>query len=308
MLRPFVSFCIVAYNEEKYIAEAIDGAFSQTYPDMEIIISDDHSSDRTWEIILEKTKSYKGPHKIVLNSNEKNLGPRDHFNKVFYELAKGEIIVVAAGDDISRADRVSVCVDLMMSHPDVMSMSVESRRIDVDGNEIPKEDWNKISNGKYSIFTLADYISYGIFIFSGDSRVIRRRVIEAFPPLTYSYSEDIFIFIRSFYLGSVLYLREPLVSYRQRRDSIMGKAREKKNSREDQIRFQEITQRQIEEDFNYAVNKGYLSIEEVEFAWYKIKEVIRWLRPKRRTIWWRMVNKASKTVNKHLDSLLLKLE
>ena len=52
--RPLVSFCIVTYNQEKYIRAAIEGALKQTYSPMEIIISDDCSTDGTYKEILNR--------------------------------------------------------------------------------------------------------------------------------------------------------------------------------------------------------------------------------------------------------------
>ena len=43
--RPLVTFALFAYNQEKYIREAVEGAFAQTYAPLEIILSDDCSTD-----------------------------------------------------------------------------------------------------------------------------------------------------------------------------------------------------------------------------------------------------------------------
>ena len=51
--RPLVTFALFAYNQEEFIREAVEGAFAQTYEPLEIILSDDCSSDRTYEIIQE---------------------------------------------------------------------------------------------------------------------------------------------------------------------------------------------------------------------------------------------------------------
>ena len=50
--RPLVSFAQFAYNQEKYIREAIEGAFAQTYEPIEVILSEDYSTNRTFEIPL----------------------------------------------------------------------------------------------------------------------------------------------------------------------------------------------------------------------------------------------------------------
>ena len=108
--RPLVTFALFAYNQEQYIREAIEGAFSQTYEPLEIILSDDKSSDRTFEIMQEMVAAYKGKHKIIVRQSRSNLALIDHVYEVG-QICKGEIIVFAAGDDISSPDRVH---ELMM--------------------------------------------------------------------------------------------------------------------------------------------------------------------------------------------------
>lgn len=108
--RPLVTFAVFAYNQEKYIREAVEGAFAQTYEPLEIILSDDCSTDRTFEIMREMAAGYKGPHRVVLNKNGANLGVIDHLITVA-RLAQGELMVVAAGDDVSypnRAERLAL--------------------------------------------------------------------------------------------------------------------------------------------------------------------------------------------------------
>lgn len=121
--QPLVSFTLLAYNQERFIREAVEGAFSQTYSPLEIILSDDCSKDRTFEIMQEMAATYKGPHKIVLNRNPKNLGVGRHYNKVM-ELTSGEIVELAAGDDISLPWRTADSVSVFMEHPEATCVSL----------------------------------------------------------------------------------------------------------------------------------------------------------------------------------------
>jgi len=101
---PLVTFAVFAFNHEKYIREAVEGAFSQTYEPLEIILSDDCSSDRTFEIMQEMAAAYDGPHDVKVRQNEVNQGTLGHVLTVSSH-AQGELIVVAAGDDVSIPDR-----------------------------------------------------------------------------------------------------------------------------------------------------------------------------------------------------------
>lgn len=107
--RPLVSFVLLSYKQESFIREAVEGAFSQTYSPLEIIISDDCSPDGTFDIIREMAAAYQGPHKVIINRNETNLGLGAHVGKVF-GMATGEWVVGAAGDDISLPQRCEVLI------------------------------------------------------------------------------------------------------------------------------------------------------------------------------------------------------
>ena len=102
--KPLVTFAVIAYNQERFIREAVEGAFAQTYSPLEIILSDDGSSDKTFDVMQALVAKYDGPHHVMLNRNSKNLGLAGHVNHIM-ERATGDIIVLAAGDDISRPER-----------------------------------------------------------------------------------------------------------------------------------------------------------------------------------------------------------
>src|SRR5258708_29983030 len=104
--KPLLTFSIGAYNQEPFIRQAVLGAFAQTYSPLQIILSDDCSSDRTFDIMAEMAAAYRGPHEVVLNRNPKNVGLVAHINRVV-QLTRGELLVVSAGDDISLPHRTT---------------------------------------------------------------------------------------------------------------------------------------------------------------------------------------------------------
>ena len=104
MEKPLVTISMITYNQERYVRDAVRGALAQTYEPLEIVISDDCSTDGTWNIIVDEVESYRksgGIHKnIVLNRNEKNLGIIRHCQAQQSRI-HGELRVGNAGDDIS---------------------------------------------------------------------------------------------------------------------------------------------------------------------------------------------------------------
>lgn len=104
--RPLVTFALVAYNQEQFIREALEAVFSQTYSPLEIILSDDCSTDRTFEIMEEMVEGYNGEHCVVSVQTPQNIGVFAHVMRVA-NLAKGGLVVLAAGDDISKPERTA---------------------------------------------------------------------------------------------------------------------------------------------------------------------------------------------------------
>lgn len=93
---PLVSIAILTYNSSKFIAEAIESAMSQDYPNIEIVISDDASTDNTIDILAQYAADY--PNKIRVLTNEINTGPVNNWFKCIWACC-GEYIVALAGDD-----------------------------------------------------------------------------------------------------------------------------------------------------------------------------------------------------------------
>ena len=65
---------LITFNQENTILEALEGAVNQDYPNTEIIVCDDASQDSTFQKVIEFTKNYHGPHKIIYHKNPKNIG------------------------------------------------------------------------------------------------------------------------------------------------------------------------------------------------------------------------------------------
>lgn len=144
--RPLVSFALFAYNQEQYIREAVEGAFSQTYSPLEIILSDDCSTDRTFEIMEELAQAYVGPHKVITRKGQSNQGLMQHIHKVV-EISNGHFIVVAAGDDISLAERSARLTELMLREGSDVAASNYSK-ISEDGR-ILEENLSNDYSGNY---------------------------------------------------------------------------------------------------------------------------------------------------------------
>jgi len=92
-----VSICMITYNHESYIAQAIEGVLmQQTNFQIELVIGDDCSTDNTFRICQTYKDQYQS--KIKLLSQKKNLGVRNNFLNTIHN-CEGKYIALCEGDD-----------------------------------------------------------------------------------------------------------------------------------------------------------------------------------------------------------------
>lgn len=210
--RPLLSFLLLSYNQEQFIREAVAGAFAQTYSPLEIIISDDCSTDSTFEIICEMANKYSGPHLVILNQNQRNLGIGAHINHAM-ELVNGELIVGGAGDDVSVPERSSVMYEAWQaSGGRAFSLFSEAVVIDEHGKQLKKLYGDRIPGLADSV---EDAVRRGGVGVAGCTHAFSRKTFDFFGRMdNQTMAEDMVIPFRSLLLGDIHYINTPLVLYR----------------------------------------------------------------------------------------------
>lgn len=209
--RPLVTFALFSHNHERFVSEAIRGALSQTYSPLEIIISDDCSTDRTFEIIQTEVARYSGRHIIRVHRNDFNLGFGGSINRVM-ERVRSRLIVVASADDVSLPNRVELLYQSYQAS-DGRALSIFSDAIVIDKNGNPKgRCLPAIEVGSLSVSHMARRMG-GVL---GASHAWDKRVFEVFGPIMEKkvVAEDLMISFRSALLGEVRFIDKPLVLYR----------------------------------------------------------------------------------------------
>ncbi|WP_198665076.1 glycosyltransferase family A protein [Tropicimonas sp. IMCC34011] len=212
--RPLVTFALFAYNQEDYIREAIEGAFAQTYEPLEIILSDDCSTDRTFEIMEEMVARYAGNHTVRARRNERNQGLSGHINTVV-EICTGEIICLAAGDDISLPLRCSIAVDVFNRFKNVAATYGKTIGI-LDSTGISNKSFKQIPDNAISF--------NGGGIGKGAAYSYRRDCFTTPRPIPSAIeSEDRILPFRAAIVGKVIRTSEPVVRYRIVENSLTRK-------------------------------------------------------------------------------------
>jgi glycosyltransferase involved in cell wall biosynthesis len=98
--QPKVSIGIPTFNRRAYVLEAISSALQQTYPSIEVIVSDNASSDDTWQHLTALADS-----RLVLLHQTRNIGMTGNFNATL-EAATGDFFILLSDDDLLTADAI----------------------------------------------------------------------------------------------------------------------------------------------------------------------------------------------------------
>lgn len=215
---PLVTFALFAYNQEKFIREAVEGAFAQTYEPLEIILSDDCSADGTFAIMEEMAAAYRGPHRVRAVQTPRNLGVVQHVLLRGREAA-GDIVVLSAGDDISLPERVGSHVPCY-ANAKVWAVSTGFTLIDENNNPVDESASNLSGRITKRVRpwdpTYLRAMPDGYTTIQGSTASYRKPVFDLVQGQgAMQYAEDqLFTFVIHAYGRCVAYLPRPLLQYR----------------------------------------------------------------------------------------------
>ena len=203
------SVVFLTYNQEAFVQEAFQSLLDQDCEDLEIVISDDASTDGTWDILQKMVKTYEGGKRLLLNRNQVNLGVVGNYLKAF-EFSSGEVIFTAAGDDVSLRNRCSACMAhwvALEKKPDLIAADGYDMTLEGQILGIKKTD-------DLQGWSLLHWARARPYIY-GASHMMTRRLIGVSPlDPQLAYEDQCFVF-RAMLMGGAARLSMPLVKHRR---------------------------------------------------------------------------------------------
>ena len=149
-----VSVIIPGYNHAPYLRERIDSVLNQEYPDFEVILLDDCSTDNSADIMQAYASgkySCKG-RDVRFVANESNSGNTFKQWEKGISLAKGEYIWIAESDDVAEPSFLRECMARLMANPEVVVAFTWSNMIDQESKNLNfswDETWRYNAPGVY---------------------------------------------------------------------------------------------------------------------------------------------------------------
>jgi glycosyltransferase involved in cell wall biosynthesis len=212
-MSKLVSVAIATYNGEMFLKKQIDSILSQTYKNIEIIVVDDCSSDRTIELLKEFERIYG----IKLYLNIKNLGFIKNFEKAV-SLCSGDYIALSDQDDIWLPNKIETLVNEIGEYSLVCS---DAKLIDNNENII-HNSFTIYSGRDIPSNNIFEYLVFGNFV-TGCTIMFDSKLVSKILPIPdiYPFHDWWFAIIASQSKG-VKYIPDLLVKYRQHDNNVCG--------------------------------------------------------------------------------------
>lgn len=214
-----VSIVMATFNGEKYLPLQLDSIVTQDYGNIEVVIVDDCSADKTVDIIREFARR---DNRIRLVTSAVNKGGLAAFERGL-SLARGQFIALADQDDIWDADKVSAMASALRENPNADLAIADLRLIDGTGEVIAESMWKyqRLRPREGYPFRQLLYMNF----VTGCATMARKRLIERavpFPADCMVHDWWLSVLASSERNGGLLLVRRPLVSYRQHGSNAIG--------------------------------------------------------------------------------------
>ncbi|HMO50415.1 MAG TPA: glycosyltransferase [Kiritimatiellia bacterium] len=209
MSNPKVSICIGTYNREKYVRECLDSALRQTYPNIEVVVVDDASTDRTVEILRE----YGDRITLILRDTNSGICPITRNQAI--QASTGTYVALLDSDDAWYPEKIERQVAFLEAHPDIPLCHTACRVIDDASRELEVRHEGRIPPTGAYFRPLLDHCWITI-----SSVMMRRTHYDTIGPFNhrdpYGYlGEDHEFFLRTAARYSIGFLPEVLGKYRK---------------------------------------------------------------------------------------------
>lgn len=223
-----VSYVIVCYNADRYVGQAIDSILNDGYGNVEVVVADNNSSDRSAEVIEARCRASGGVVKLLKMSE--NVGPFVAANRAA-SLCCGKYIARLDADDLNEKGRTQAQVDFLEKHRDVLLVGGAAEFVAEDmefiGIHHPMFSWLLARQGAL----LEAPFMHSTVMFRADS-FRRIKYYEAF-----SAAGDYELISRFSMSGRVCSIDNVLIKYRVLSSSITATRRDVQRANAEMIRW-----------------------------------------------------------------------
>jgi len=202
-----ISVLMPTYNDARYLPQALESILAQSYPDFELIVIDDHSTDETPTILAGYARQDS---RLRLLRNSTNMGVASALN-IGLDAAQGTYIARMDSDDISCPERFERQVEFLDAHPEVGVVGTQLHFIDEDDHFSPQPAWKPPTSHARILWQLLCGAP-----FCHPSMMMRTDCLRAVGGYDPAYlNEDMQLWVKFAFMTELWNLDEVLIHYRQ---------------------------------------------------------------------------------------------
>lgn len=214
-MNPVVSVVIPAYNAARFLPEAIDSALGQTFPDTEILVIDDGSTDATPELL----RTYAGRVHCLRQENRGVYAARNRG----VEVARGKYIAFLDADDQWLPDKLEKQVEILETRPEFRVVHSDASLVDVDGLllKTATNPRRQIRNGR----VFDEFFASNMAVILLSTVIMDRECFARVGPFDERHRsvQDQVFFLRLAWHYPIWFIPQPLVKYRLTPQSLSRK-------------------------------------------------------------------------------------
>lgn len=209
---PKVSIIIPTFNRKEFLEESLYSAIKQDYPNIEIIVCDNCSTDGTDDIM----KKYNGSPKVKYIKNNENLGGLRNMKNALYNYACGDYCLILNDDDyLIDTNYISKAIKLFIGNENLLLVFANCKLLDQDTGELRYTNYNipQINLGieyflNYEIDKYVHITGFVTAIFERKSAMISKALEDE------STATDTLLYLKLMLIGNVGFIREYAGVYR----------------------------------------------------------------------------------------------
>lgn len=224
-----VSVALCTHNGERFIAEQVQSILTQTYPPVEIVLSDDASTDETVAVVISLVERHNltapAEVRLLVIRNDPALGIAANFEQAL-SMCTGDLIALCDQDDRWVPERLALVTAEFAARPTLTLIHSDARRIDENGEVLEHTLFDALHVSPWERRNIASGMALKVLVrrnlVTGAATVLRRALVERAMPVPLGWIHDEWLAVIAAATGLVAMDRRPLIDYRQHGGNQIG--------------------------------------------------------------------------------------
>ncbi len=258
-----ITIGIPTFNRAKFLKRALKSVSMQTYNNLEIVVSDNNSSDNTKEVVKEFMEK---DNRIKYFRNERNLGMLGNWRKILYERTNGEYLMILCDDDY-LIDKyfVEKMVNLINRHQNVVLAHANYKILyEFEKNRseyVVEKPYSEVEDGKNVFFNfIKDKRFFGLPTVFFKTSILKEVSAFKYEGIKKLNAADVLEILKVSLNGKVAFLKEVVLVFSKRNDNLSNKILKDKNWLFEELIYLDMI-------FEYYVSKFPKDIDKIR-QWY----------------------------------------